>query len=82
MTVHKSQGSEFRHTVLVLPEEPCPVLGRELLYTALTRARERFTLIGNAEQVERAVASPARRDSGLGEMLAGERQPSISEYTE
>jgi exodeoxyribonuclease V alpha subunit len=79
MTVHKSQGSEFRHTVLVLPEEPCPVMGRELLYTALTRARERFTLIGKAEQVERAVANPARRDSGLGEMLAGRRQPSISE---
>lgn len=69
MTVHKSQGSEFGHTVLVLPEEPCPVLGRELLYTALTRARERFTLIGTAEQVRNAVLSPARRDSGLGKML-------------
>ncbi|MDO9584393.1 MAG: exodeoxyribonuclease V subunit alpha, partial [Desulfomicrobium sp.] len=48
MTVHKSQGSEFGHTVLVLPEEPCPVLGRELLYTALTRAKVQFTLIGAA----------------------------------
>jgi exodeoxyribonuclease V alpha subunit len=70
MTVHKSQGSEFRHSVLVLPEEACPVLGRELLYTALTRARERFTLIGTPEQVQGAVERPARRDSGLGEMLA------------
>jgi exodeoxyribonuclease V alpha subunit len=69
MTVHKSQGSEFRHTVLVLPEEPCPVLGRELLYTALTRARERFTLVGAAVQVRDAVQRPVRRDSGLGEML-------------
>ena len=69
MTVHKSQGSEFGHTVLVLPEEPCPVLGRELLYTALTRAKERFTLIGKAEQVDEAIQHPARRDSGLGEML-------------
>ena len=69
MTVHKSQGSEFRHTVLVLPEEPCPVLGRELLYTALTRARERFTLVGAAGQVRDAVQRPVRRDSGLGEML-------------
>jgi exodeoxyribonuclease V alpha subunit len=71
MTVHKSQGSEFGHTVLVLPEEPCPILGRELLYTALTRAKERFTLIGTAEQVEEAIQRPARRDSGLGEMLTG-----------
>lgn len=69
MTVHKSQGSEFRHTVLVLPEEPCPVLGRELLYTALTRARERFTLVGAAGQVRDAVQRPVRRDSGLGDML-------------
>jgi len=70
MTVHKSQGSEFGHTVLVLPEDACPVLGRELLYTALTRARERFTLVGTAEQVRDAVVSPARRDSGLGKMLS------------
>lgn len=69
MTVHKSQGSEFEHAVLVLPEEPCPVLGRELLYTALTRAKRRFTLIGRTDQVATAVNSPARRDSGLGERL-------------
>jgi exodeoxyribonuclease V alpha subunit len=69
MTVHKSQGSEFGHTVLILPEEPCPVLGRELLYTALTRAKRRFTLVGTTEQVKDAITSPARRDSGLGEML-------------
>ncbi|NCC05442.1 MAG: exodeoxyribonuclease V subunit alpha, partial [Proteobacteria bacterium] len=71
MTVHKSQGSEFGHTVLVLPEEPCQVLGRELLYTALTRAKKHFTLIGTPRQVKDAVQNPARRDSGLGEMLAG-----------
>ena len=70
MTVHKSQGSEFGHAVLVLPEEPSPVLGRELLYTALTRAKNRFTLVGTPEQVKEAVQNPARMDSGLGEMLA------------
>jgi len=69
MTVHKSQGSEFRHTVLILPEGPCPVLGRELLYTALTRAKKRFPLVGTTEQVKDAIESPARRDSGLGKML-------------
>ena len=74
MTVHKSQGSEFRHTVLVLPEDPCPVLSRELLYTALTRAKTRFTLLGQPEQVRDAIERPARRNSGLGEMLSTTRE--------
>lgn len=69
MTVHKSQGSEFDHAVLVLPETPCPILSRELLYTALTRARSRFTLIGTARQAVLATQMPVRRDSGLGELL-------------
>lgn len=45
MTVHKSQGSEFTHTALILPDSPNPVLTRELLYTAITRAKARFTLL-------------------------------------
>ena len=45
MTVHKSQGSEFRHTVLVLPERDNPVLCRELLYTGITRAAKQLTLV-------------------------------------
>ena len=44
MTVHKSQGSEFRHVLLALPAHDSPVLTRELIYTGLTRARERLTL--------------------------------------
>jgi len=39
MTVHKSQGSEFQHTVLVLPPEVSPVMTRELIYTGITRSR-------------------------------------------
>lgn len=69
MTVHKSQGSEFGHAVLILPEEPCPILGRELLYTALTRAKEHFTLIGTAGQIREAIERPSRRDSGLAHLL-------------
>jgi exodeoxyribonuclease V alpha subunit len=45
MTVHKSQGSEFDHAALVLPAHSSPVLTRELVYTAITRARQRFTLV-------------------------------------
>jgi exodeoxyribonuclease V alpha subunit len=43
MTVHKSQGSEFGHVLLVLPPHPSPVLTRELIYTGLTRAKNRLT---------------------------------------
>jgi exodeoxyribonuclease V alpha subunit len=44
MTVHKSQGSEFTHVLLVIPALESPVLARELVYTGLTRARQRLTL--------------------------------------
>jgi exodeoxyribonuclease V alpha subunit len=44
MTVHKSQGSEFAHVLLVIPALESPVLTRELVYTGLTRARQRLTL--------------------------------------
>ncbi|MDT8439755.1 MAG: exodeoxyribonuclease V subunit alpha [Wenzhouxiangellaceae bacterium] len=71
MTVHKSQGSEFTHTVLVLPDQPSRVLTRELVYTGLTRARERFTLLALNEQVFRqAVRSRTQRSSSLAERIA------------
>ncbi|WP_197490298.1 exodeoxyribonuclease V subunit alpha [Halothiobacillus diazotrophicus] len=47
LTVHKAQGSEFGHAVFVLPAAPNPILTRELIYTALTRARDRFTLVAS-----------------------------------
>ncbi len=71
MTVHKSQGSEFRHTLLILPDHPHPLLTRELIYTAVTRAREAFTLIeaGNSTVLKRAVRQRTWRASGLGDKL-------------
>lgn len=45
LTVHKSQGSEFTQVAMVMPARPNPILTRELLYTAITRARRRFTLV-------------------------------------
>ena len=65
MTVHKSQGSEFDEVLLVLPAENSRVLTRELLYTAVTRARERLTIVGNAGVVAAAVGTPTKRVSGL-----------------
>ena len=47
MTVHKSQGSEFKHTVMVLPDHGSPVMSKELLYTGITRAKERLSLVGS-----------------------------------
>ena len=71
MTVHKSQGSEFRHTLLVLPDAPHPLLTRELIYTAVTRARDRFTLLefGKPAVLDSAVKKRTWRASGLAERL-------------
>jgi exodeoxyribonuclease V alpha subunit len=72
MTVHKSQGSEFAHVLLVLPPEDSPVLTRELVYTGITRARSAFTLV--APEPARLVAAAGRltrRLSGLAEALRG-----------
>lgn len=71
MTVHKSQGSEFDHTLLVLPNQFAPVLTRELVYTAITRARERLTLYADNQVLNSAVKMRTRRRSGLVERLAG-----------
>ncbi|WP_321350317.1 exodeoxyribonuclease V subunit alpha [Halopseudomonas oceani] len=66
MTVHKSQGSEFEHAVLVLPEARNPVLTKELVYTAITRASKHFSLLESRPGVfEAAVQTPVRRISGL-----------------
>jgi exodeoxyribonuclease V alpha subunit len=65
MTVHKAQGSEFEHVLLMLPARASRVLTRELLYTGLTRARSRATIVAGAAELETAIASPTRRYSGL-----------------
>ncbi len=71
MTVHKSQGSEFDDVAVVLPDERSPLLCRELLYTAVTRARHSVTLYGSEAAVRAAVARRVERASGLGELLWG-----------
>ncbi|MDE3130049.1 MAG: exodeoxyribonuclease V subunit alpha [Acidobacteriota bacterium] len=68
-TVHKSQGSEFDVAAVLLPEPDSPLLSRELLYTAVTRARSALVLAGSEEAVRAAVARPAGRASGLQELL-------------
>jgi exodeoxyribonuclease V alpha subunit len=70
MTVHKSQGSEFRHTVLVLPKSGGTMLARELVYTGITRASQEFTLVSPASAVlAEAIGRRTQRASGLRQML-------------
>jgi exodeoxyribonuclease V alpha subunit len=68
-TVHKSQGSEFDAVSIVLPDAASPLVGRELLYTAVTRARERVDIFGSAEVVRSAITRTVQRPSGLRDAL-------------
>ena len=65
LTIHKSQGSEFDRVVVVLPSADSLLATRELLYTAITRARSSVTLIGSMDAVKSAVSRPTQRASGL-----------------
>jgi len=69
MSVHKSQGSEFDEVAVVLPAQASPVLSRELLYTAVTRARERVTIHASREMITQAIGHRVERASGLRERL-------------
>lgn len=71
LTVHKSQGSQFDAVAVVLPDPSSPLLTRELLYTAVTRARREVVLIGAEASVRRAVGRPIARATGLRERLRG-----------
>lgn len=65
MTVHKSQGSQFESVTVILPPAESPLLTRELLYTAATRASDRVRIVGTEDAVRAAVTRPVTRASGL-----------------
>lgn len=65
MTVHKSQGSEFDHAALILPGQIVPVVTRELVYTAITRAKKRLSLYADERILAQAIATRTERRSGL-----------------
>ena len=70
MTVHKSQGSEYGHVLLVLPDRDAPVLTRELLYTGVTRAKSRLSWwVPNTSVLFNAVAQRVTRSGGLADAL-------------
>lgn len=69
MTIHKSQGSEFKTVHLVLPSEYMPLLTRELIYTGITRAKSQLALYTDIAVFERGVTSITHRNSGLAQRL-------------
>ena len=69
MTIHKSQGSQYQHVFVVLPAKPSPIVTRELVYTGLTRASLRVTVVAPVEVLRHAVATRVTRASGLAEKL-------------
>jgi len=77
-SVHKSQGSEFDEVAVVLPDRESPLLTRELLYTAVTRARRAVTIYATPEIVAAAVARRVERASGLRDLL-WDRKPVAGE---
>ncbi|NVD05986.1 exodeoxyribonuclease V subunit alpha [Vibrio sp. JPW-9-11-11] len=73
MTIHKSQGSEFDHTLMILPPDFTPLLTRELIYTGITRAKNRLTLFVDERVLKRGIKVRTERASGLIERLRDSR---------
>ena len=69
MTIHSSQGSEFEHAMVVLPTRASRVVSRELIYTGVTRAAKRMTMVGSRAVLEQALQAKLQRASGLRKIL-------------
>jgi exodeoxyribonuclease V alpha subunit len=75
MTVHKSQGSQFDHVALVLAGRDSPIQTRELIYTGVTRAKQRLSWLGDLDELRIALARQVRRESGLPDLLKAAIKP-------
>jgi exodeoxyribonuclease V alpha subunit len=69
MTVHKAQGSEFEEVLLILGDRESKLLNRQLLYTAVTRAKKKLYIYGQTHLIEHAILNPIERYSALGDYL-------------
>jgi exodeoxyribonuclease V alpha subunit len=69
LTIHKSQGSEYGHTVVLLSTKLSRIVTRELVYTGITRTKTRLTLVATEAVLENAVNTPIRRATGLAHRL-------------
>ena len=70
MTVHKSQGSEFDHAALILPAKIVPLVTRELVYTAITRAKQRLSIYADEQVLTQSIVARTERRSGLADIFA------------
>ena len=70
-TIHKSQGSEFKQVFIILPNNPSTLLSRELLYTAITRAKDKVVVLGDEKILSTAIEKQIERASGLRDALWG-----------
>ena len=73
MTVHKAQGSQYDTVVVVVPPVGSPLLQRELLYTAVTRARKHLVIVATTESITTAMTTSIQRASGLARHIAASR---------
>jgi len=73
MTVHKSQGSEYDEVMFIIPEREIAILSKELVYTAVTRARKKISIVSGAEKLAKSLSRSAARSSGLSERLGENR---------
>lgn len=71
LTIHKSQGSEYGHAIVVLPIDASRILTKELLYTGISRPTEKLTLIATEATLKKAITNPVRRATGLEARLSG-----------
>lgn len=71
MTVHKSQGSEFNNILIILPDNSSPLLKRELIYTAVTRAKKSVVVAGSKSSLKNCIENKVTRVSGLYTKLWG-----------
>ena len=69
LTIHKSQGSEYAHVIVVLPTHASRIVTRELLYTAISRPTQKLTIVATEEILRHAVNSPIKRATGLADRL-------------
>ena len=69
ITIHKSQGSEFQTVLIILPDKLSPVVTRQLLYTAVTRAKIKVIIAGNLNMIKKAISLSVKRNSGLTQYL-------------
>jgi exodeoxyribonuclease V alpha subunit len=70
MTIHKSQGSQFKQAIVVLPSEISPLLTRELIYTGITRASDRVVIVGGRGVLRAGLERVVARSGRLRERIA------------